>query len=101
VNTERFIKICFLYFYGDSMYSEVGSVRSRLEEWRDYFENRSNFTPGAPYSVADEVADAIYQARKPIRSSTLPDPTLNLNVPDSAIQDALRKARAGEKYIFF
>jgi len=79
---------------------QVEAVRGRLQEWRDYHEGRSNSHPGTAYFASDKVADAIYQARKPTLSINTPDPKLDLRVSDEAVQVALGKASAGEKYIF-
>ena len=76
------------------------AVRARLQEWRDYHEGRSMSTPGPAYSASDKVADAIYQSRKPTLSINTPDPELDLSVSDQAIQVALGRTSAGEKYIF-
>lgn len=86
-------------YFGEQQ--KVVAVRRRLEEWRDYHENNSHSTPATACGVTDKVADAIYQARKPALSNTLPDPKLNLNVSDKVILMACEKAEKGEKYFFF
>ena len=78
--------------------SMTEQVRYRLQRWQDYYENRTHSTPGAAYSAADEVADAIYQARKaslPL-SINAPDPKLNLNVSDESILTAINLAKSKE-----
>jgi hypothetical protein len=79
---------------------QVDAVRGRLQDWRDYHEGRSNSHPGKAYFASDKGADSIYQARKPTLSINTPGPELDLRVSDEAVQVALGKASAGEKYIF-
>mgnify|MGYP001558566996 CR=1 FL=1 len=78
----------------------VDSVNHRLAQWRDYHEHRSSSTPGKAYSAADRVANAIFQARRPMLSIRTPDPKVDLNVSPQAILRAYNKAQKGDKYIF-
>ncbi|MBI4140448.1 hypothetical protein HY485_01280 [Candidatus Woesearchaeota archaeon] len=80
---------------------KVVAVRQRLAQWQDYYEKNAHSTPNPAYNVTDKVADAIYQARQPAMSNSLPDPKLNLNVADEVILMACERVENGEKYVFF
>lgn len=69
------------------------AVRTRLQQWADYYEHRSSSTPGTAYTSADKVADEIYEARRPSLSINKPDPKLDLNVSDSTIDRLLEEAQ--------
>ncbi|MEK6982769.1 MAG: hypothetical protein AABX38_07580 [Candidatus Micrarchaeota archaeon] len=75
----------------------VEAVRSRLSAWQAYHDHQSCYMPSSPHTEADEVADAIYRARKPILSNRLPDPELNLRVSDQTIESLLARAIRGER----
>ncbi len=89
------------YFKGkernEMVLTQIDAVRARLEQWRDYHEQRSVSTPGKAYSAADIVAEAIYHARIPLQSINTPDTELDLNVPTSTIKLLLEKARVNKK----
>lgn len=72
------------------------AVRHKLTQWADYHNSRSNSTPATAYTLADRLADDIFQARKPVRNINTDEP-LNLSVSDAAISDAYRRMKAGER----
>jgi len=76
------------------------AVTSRLQQWRDYYENKSTNSPPKAYSIVDKVADAIFISRKPILSNITPDPVIDLRVSPEAIMESYQRAEKGDKYIF-
>ena len=117
VTKEMGLRLAMISMLGDSDYKETRTqkrfsdvtqdVRNRLQKWQNYHEHNSCSTPGSPYGVADEVADAIYQARKISTPMSInkPDPELNLNVSDESILTAMDLAKSKEtsglvKYLF-
>ncbi|MBI1969804.1 hypothetical protein HYS48_03865 [Candidatus Woesearchaeota archaeon] len=81
-------------------YRREAVITRLLQRWSDYHEHRSVSTPGSAYTDADRVADAIYQARRPLPSINTPDPKLDLNVSTSTIERLLEKAQRGENIIY-
>ena len=79
---------------------EVALVRDRLDQWRSYHEHNTASMPGPAYFPTDKVADAIYRSRKPLLSISLPDPRLDLDISDEAVEGALLRAKLGDKYPF-
>jgi len=81
-------------------YPSLEALRARLGQWIDYHRHISVSTPGKAFTSADRVADAIYQARRPLPSINTPDPKLDLNVSASTIERLLEKAQRGENILF-
>ncbi len=80
--------------------SVVNIVTFRLKQWKNYHEHNSNSTPSPAYGVADKVADAIFQARKPRLQNNTSDPVIDLRVSPEAIMQSYERAKKGHKYIF-